>query len=59
MTDNWLRSPIQGLGSCEMRKPCSTGRFAALFGAGGTRTATLESASVTGVKKVKPFGHGA
>ena len=31
MIDIWSRSPIHGLGSCEIARPCSIGRLAALL----------------------------
>ncbi len=56
MTDIWLRSPIHGLGSWEIARPCSMGRLASLFIRWYSYSQDSESASVTGVKKLKPFG---
>src|SRR5690606_4697524 len=53
---SWLRSPIQGLGSCEMPMPCSTGRFRSSLAAWYSYSQVSVDAFVIGVQKLNPLG---
>ncbi len=53
---SWLRSPIHGLGSCEMPSPSRTGLLFALLPFWYSYSQVSESAFVIGTQKLKPFG---